>query len=102
MPRWVTCGVLIAKVECERGPLIVTICATIPRRRQILAWWRQHQGGFTAPTIHGVMLCIYNGDAVFDWDENNLRKIRAHRIKRDDVEFALSNGPIPIYERRQE
>ena len=44
------------------------------------------------------MLCIYNGDAAFDWDENNLRKIRAHRIKRDDVEFALSNGPILIYE----
>jgi hypothetical protein len=44
------------------------------------------------------MLCIYNGDAVFDWDENHLRKIRAHRIKRDDVEFALSNGPILIYE----
>ena len=44
------------------------------------------------------MLCIYNGDAVFDWDENNLRNIRAHRIKRGDVEFALSNGPILIYE----
>jgi uncharacterized DUF497 family protein len=41
------------------------------------------------------MLCIYNGDAVFDWD---LRKIRAHRIKRDDVEYALSNGPILIYD----
>ena len=27
-----------------------------------------------------VMLRIYNGDAVFDWDESNLRKIRAHRI----------------------
>jgi uncharacterized DUF497 family protein/predicted DNA binding CopG/RHH family protein len=44
------------------------------------------------------MLCIYNGYAVFDWDENNLRKIRAHRLKRDDVEFALSNGPVLIYE----
>jgi uncharacterized DUF497 family protein len=44
------------------------------------------------------MLCIYNGDAVFDWDENNLRKIRAHRVKRADVEQALSNGPILIYE----
>jgi len=30
--------------------------------------------------------------------KNNLRKIRAHRIKRADVEQALSNGPIPIYE----
>ena len=30
---------------------------------------------------------------MFDWDEDNLRKIRTHRIKRGDVEFALSNGP---------
>ena len=44
------------------------------------------------------MLCIYNEYAVFDWDENNLRKIRAHRITRGDVEYALSNGPILIYE----
>jgi uncharacterized DUF497 family protein len=44
------------------------------------------------------MLCIYNRYAVFDWDENNLRKIRAHRIKRSDVEEALSNSPILIYE----
>src|SRR5690242_21872707 len=44
------------------------------------------------------MLCIYNGDAVFDWDESNLRKIRAHRLKRADVEYALANGPILIYE----
>ena len=44
------------------------------------------------------MLCIYNEDAVFDWDENNLRKIRAHRIKRGDVEYALSNDPNLIYE----
>jgi hypothetical protein len=42
------------------------------------------------------MRCIYNGDAVFDWDENNLRKIRAHLIKRGDVEQALSNVPILI------
>jgi uncharacterized DUF497 family protein len=35
---------------------------------------------------------------VFDWDENNLRKIRAHRIKRSDVEQALANNPILIYE----
>ena len=35
---------------------------------------------------------------MFDWDDNNLRKIRAHRIKRGDVEQALSNGPILIYE----
>ena len=36
--------------------------------------------------------------AVFDWDENNLRKIRAHRIKAEEAEKALSNDPIPIYE----
>ena len=42
------------------------------------------------------MVCISNGDAVFEGDENN-RKIRGHRIKRGDVEFA-SNSPTPIYE----
>ena len=35
---------------------------------------------------------------MFDWDENNLRKIRAHRIKPEEVQQGLSNGPIPIYE----
>ena len=35
---------------------------------------------------------------MFDWDENNLRKIRAHRIRRGEVEQALSNSPILIYE----
>jgi uncharacterized DUF497 family protein len=35
---------------------------------------------------------------VFDWDQNNLRKIRAHRIKPAEVEAALSNSPILIYE----
>jgi hypothetical protein len=35
---------------------------------------------------------------VFDWDENNLRKIRAHRIKSQEVEQGLSNSPILIYE----
>ena len=44
------------------------------------------------------MLCIYNEDAVFDWGDDNLRKIRAHRLKRGDVEEALSNDPILIYE----
>jgi uncharacterized DUF497 family protein len=38
------------------------------------------------------------GSVVFDWDKNNLRKIRAHRIKADEVESALSNNPIPVYE----
>lgn len=35
---------------------------------------------------------------MFDWDEHNLRKIRAHRIKRQEVEQALSNDPILIYQ----
>jgi uncharacterized DUF497 family protein len=35
---------------------------------------------------------------MFEWDRNNLRKIRAHRIKREEVEQALLNDPIPIYE----
>ena len=35
---------------------------------------------------------------MFDWDPNNLRKIRAHRIKREEVEQALLNDPISIYE----
>jgi uncharacterized DUF497 family protein len=38
------------------------------------------------------------GVAVFDWDRNNLRKIRAHRIKPVEVEQALSRDPILIYE----
>ena len=34
----------------------------------------------------------------FEWDGNNLRKIRAHRIKREEAEQALLNDPIPVYE----
>ncbi len=48
------------------------------------------------------MHCIYNEGAVFDWDKNNLRKIRAHRIKAEEVERTLSNDPIPIYEQEVE
>jgi uncharacterized protein len=35
---------------------------------------------------------------MFDWDRNNLRKIRSHQIKREETEQALLNDPIPIYE----
>jgi uncharacterized protein len=35
---------------------------------------------------------------MFDWDRNNLRKIRAHRIKPEETEEALLNDPIPVYE----
>ena len=39
---------------------------------------------------------------MFEWDRNNLRKIRAHRIKREETEQALLNGPISIYEQEVE
>ena len=35
---------------------------------------------------------------IFDWDRNNLNKIRAHRIARHEAEQALSNEPVPVYE----
>jgi len=35
---------------------------------------------------------------VFEWDESNLRKLRAHRIRADEVEQALAGDPILIYE----
>jgi len=35
---------------------------------------------------------------MFEWDGNNLRKIRAHRINRDEAEQALLNDPIAVYE----
>jgi uncharacterized DUF497 family protein len=35
---------------------------------------------------------------MFDWDRNNLRKIRAHRAKPEEVEEAVKNDPIPIYD----
>jgi uncharacterized DUF497 family protein len=38
---------------------------------------------------------------MFDWDRNNLRKIRAHRIKREEAEQVLLNDPIPIHEQEE-
>jgi uncharacterized DUF497 family protein len=35
---------------------------------------------------------------VFDWDQSNLRKIRAHHVTPAEVEQALSRDPILIYE----
>ncbi len=35
---------------------------------------------------------------MFEWDRNNLRKIRAHGIEREETEQVLLNDPIPIYE----
>ena len=36
--------------------------------------------------------------ALFDWDQNNLKKLTAHRIKVEEVEQALSREPILIHE----
>jgi len=35
---------------------------------------------------------------MFDWDRSNLRKIRAHRILREEAEQALVNDAIPIHD----
>ncbi len=39
---------------------------------------------------------------MFEWDRNNLRKIRAHRIEPEEAEQALFNDPIPVYEQEVE
>jgi uncharacterized DUF497 family protein len=33
---------------------------------------------------------------MFEWDRNDLSKIRAHQIKREEAEQVLLNDPIPI------
>ena len=35
---------------------------------------------------------------MFEWDRYNSRKIRAHGITREEVEEALSNDSIAVYE----
>jgi uncharacterized DUF497 family protein len=35
---------------------------------------------------------------MFEWDRNNLRKIRAHRIMQEEAEWVLLNDPIPVHE----
>jgi len=35
---------------------------------------------------------------MFEWDRNNLRKILAHGIKREEAEEAPRNEAIPIYQ----
>ena len=35
---------------------------------------------------------------MFEWDRNNLPKIRAHGIKQEEAEQALRNDPISVYE----
>ncbi len=39
---------------------------------------------------------------MFDWDQHNRRKVRAHRISTDEVEEALSISPVLIYEQDAE
>ena len=39
---------------------------------------------------------------MFQWDRNNLRKIRAHRIEPEEAEQALENDPILVYEQEVE
>ena len=36
--------------------------------------------------------------AVFDWDESNRRKLKAHRASTAEIEQALSRDPILVYE----
>ncbi len=35
---------------------------------------------------------------MFDWDRNNLRKIKAHRLEVAEVAQALSRDPVLVYE----
>ena len=35
---------------------------------------------------------------MFEWDQHNLNKIKAHRVKASEVEEALSINPVLIYE----
>jgi uncharacterized DUF497 family protein len=35
---------------------------------------------------------------MLEWDRNNLHKIRAHGIEREEAEQALANNPILMYE----
>jgi uncharacterized DUF497 family protein len=84
------------------APGIRTHCALAPEGGRPSWIAPVHFSGDAIPNRSDVMLCIYNESAVFDWDENNLRKIRAHRIRLEEVEKALSNDPIPIYEQDAE
>jgi uncharacterized DUF497 family protein len=39
---------------------------------------------------------------MFEWDRNNLRKRRAHRIEPEEAEQALGNDPVLFYEQNVE
>lgn len=48
-------------------------------------------------------ICIaYTIGAVFDWDKNNLKKIKLHGITPAEVEQILSISPVLIYEQDAE
>jgi hypothetical protein len=36
--------------------------------------------------------------AKLDWDQDNLRKLLAQQIEREEIEQALLNNPIPVLE----
>jgi len=38
------------------------------------------------------------GERCASGDRNNLRKIRAHRIRQEEAEWVLPNDPIPVHE----
>jgi uncharacterized DUF497 family protein len=39
---------------------------------------------------------------MFDWDRNNLRKIRARRISREEAEEVLLSNPLDAHEQQAE
>ena len=39
---------------------------------------------------------------MFDWDRNNLRKVRAHGVAPEEAEQALLNESIPVHEQEIE
>ena len=51
-----------------------------------------------SPDFLGLCIAYTIEEAMFEWDGNNRRKIRAHRIKQEEAEQALLNDPIPVYE----
>jgi len=67
-------------------------------QRAILGTAGSADKSFVAEASRKFLPVPTKGSPVFDWDSNNLRKIRVHRIKAEEVEKALSNGPILIYE----
>jgi len=53
---------------------------------------------FVRVTIAGLCIAYTMKSAMLEWDGSNLRKIRAHRMRREEAGQALLNDPIPVYE----